>query len=187
MSSLVDLPPQRPLPPARARARQALLEQYASTPVRMPRRRRIARYLAVTAAGSTLLFGGAAAAYVAYRPASVPVEDQTRCYTVASLDGGDSDFHGTTVGRAWSGDGQRSAAAAVELCAALWQQGVLEAGAKGVRPPEGGAKEVGPSAGVVPTVPVPPLQACVLDNGIAAVFPGDTGTCARLGLAKLAG
>ena len=135
MSSLIDLPPERSLPAARARARQSLVEQYAGAPARTSRRRRMVRYVAVAAAGSTLLFGGAAAAYVAYRPASVPVEDQTRCYAAASLDGGDSDFHGTTVGRAWSADGTRAGAAAIELCAALWQQGVLEAGANGVRPP----------------------------------------------------
>jgi hypothetical protein len=34
--------------------------------------------------------------------------------------------------------------------------------------------------------PIPPLVACTLDNGVAAVFPGDEQTCARLGLPRLA-
>jgi hypothetical protein len=33
--------------------------------------------------------------------------------------------------------------------------------------------------------PVPPLAACTLHNGIAAVFPGDDRTCLTLGLPRL--
>jgi hypothetical protein len=123
-----------------------------------------------------LLIGGTAAAYVAFKPATVPVADQTRCYTKASLAGGDTNFFGTTVAQARSADGTRAAASAVEACSALWRQGLLRLGSKQVGGPD--------TSGT--THPTPPLAACTLDNGVAAVFPGDEQTCARLGLPRLA-
>jgi hypothetical protein len=139
------------------------------------RAHRPARYATVVAGASALLIGGAAAAYVAFKPPTVPVADQTRCYTKASLAGGDKDFFGTTVAQAWSADGTRDARSAVEVCSALWRQGLLQLGSKRVGGPDTGTDH-----------PIPPLVACTLDNGIAAVFPGDQQTCARLGLPRLA-
>ncbi|MEV0392165.1 hypothetical protein [Polymorphospora rubra] len=172
----IDLPPQRPMPAVRAQARQVRIEQYATPPTPARRKERLTRALVIATAASTVLIGGTATAYVAFRPASTPVEDQTRCYTKESLDGGDSDFYGTTVGKAHAADGSRAAAAAVDLCAALWQQGLLELGSKQVSEPGTGSTNR----------PVPPLVACTLDNGLAAVFPGDSDTCSRLGLPRLA-
>jgi hypothetical protein len=174
MSSLIDLPPERPMNTNRAEARQATIEQYA-TPAATSTRRRIGRFAVIAAtAASTLLIGGVATAYVAFRPATTPVEDGTRCYSVASLEGGDTDFLGTTVATATNADGTRSASRAVEMCAAVWRAGILKEGVK-----------VKPGTEVASTT-VPALEACVLENGMAAVFPGAPGTCRNLGLPGLA-
>ncbi|HEX5198885.1 hypothetical protein ACFQS1_24595 [Paractinoplanes rhizophilus] len=175
MIDLAELPPERKMPAAHAQLRREALERHAAASL-APRSRRVTYRLVVVAAGaSVLMFGGAAAAYVALKPATVPVADQTRCYTRASLKGGDHDFYGTTVGQAVPAAGQRKAEAAVEICAALWRQGLLTAG----------SKEVGLPAGKSADHPVPALVACTLDNGVAAVLPGDERTCARLGLPRL--
>ncbi len=175
MADLIDLPPERTMPHAHMLARQQRIEQYAAGPTR--RRwatRNAVRYAMIVAGASALLIGGTAAAYVAFKPATVPVADETRCYTKASLEG-DKDFFGTTVSQAWSADGTRSAASAVEACSAVWRQGLLQLGSKQVGGPDTGTDH-----------PIPPLMACALDNGVAAVFPGDEQTCARLGLPRLA-
>jgi len=176
MADLIDLPPERAMPHAHMLARQQRIEQYAAGPMR--RRwatRNAARSAVVVAGAAALLIGGTAAAYVAFKPATVPVADETRCYTKASLAGGDKNFFGTTVSQAWSADGTRNAASAVEACSAVWRQGLLQLGSKQVGGPDTGTDH-----------PIPPLVACTLDNGVAAVFPGDEQTCARLGLPRLA-
>ncbi|WP_433383277.1 hypothetical protein ACQPZX_20905 [Actinoplanes sp. CA-142083] len=175
MIDLAKLPPERKIPAAHAQLRREVLERHVTESL-APRSRRVTYRLVVVAAGaSVLMFGGAAAAYVALRPATVPVADQTRCYTRASLKGGDHDFYGTTVGQAVPAAGQRKAEAAVDACAALWRQGLLTLD----------SKEVGMPAEKRDDFPVPALIACTLDNGIAAVMPGDEQTCARLGLPRL--
>jgi hypothetical protein len=177
MSELIDLPPERRMPEARKLARQERIEQYTTRPSRRPWiTRNTTRFAIIASGASALLIGGTAAAYVAFRPAGVPIADQTRCYTKASLEGGDRNFFGTTVTLGRSADGTRTATSAVELCSALWRQGLLQLGSKQVG---------GPDAGQT-SHPVPPLVACTLDNGVAAVFPGDDQTCARLGLPRLA-
>jgi hypothetical protein len=175
MADLIDLPPERSMPHTHMLARQQRIEQYAAGHMR--RRwasRNAARYAMVIGGASALLIGGTAAAYVAFKPATVPVADEARCYTKASLEGG-KDFFGTTVSQAWSADGTRNAASAVEACSAVWRQGLLQLGSKQVGGPDTGTDH-----------PIPPLVACTLDNGVAAVFPGDEQTCARLGLPRLA-
>src|SRR5687767_10245428 len=114
MSDLLDLPPERAMPTDRVHARRHLLQRHlaAATP---PRRRPAVRYLVTVGAAGAVLAGGTAAAYIATRPASVPVVDQTRCYTKASLAGGD-EFAGTTVGMARSADGRAHAVTAIEAC-----------------------------------------------------------------------
>jgi hypothetical protein len=175
MIDLAKLPEERKMPAAHAQLRRQTLERHVTESL-APRGRRVTYRLVVVAAGaSVLMFGGAAAAYVALKPAAVPVADQTRCYSKASLKGGDHDFYGTTVGQAVPVAGQRKAEAAVDMCSALWRQGLLTLN----------SKEVGKPAENRDDYPVPALVACTLDNGIAAVLPGDEQTCARLGLPRL--
>jgi hypothetical protein len=176
MNELKNLPAERPLP--HADERRLLLERRITGALPAGSRRRFPVRTVVAATGaSVLLVGGtAAASFVAFSAPSQPPVDGTRCYTVASLAGGD-DFAGTTVARATAADGTRAEAAAVELCADLWRQGFLRAGAPGPLDP----------TGVATDLPVPPLTACTLDNGIAAVFPGDEHLCTSLGLPRLAG
>ena len=73
---------------------------------------------------------------------------------------GGKDFFGTTVSQAWSADGTRNAASAVEACSAVWRQGLMQLGSKQVGGPDTGTDH-----------PIPPLVACTLGNGAAAVFP----------------
>jgi hypothetical protein len=167
------IPAERPLPSGSAHERQLRLQEHVGRSLRSTgRRRRAVHATIVAAAASTVLVAGTAAAYVAFREASTPVVDQTRCYTRASLAGGDG-FAGTTVGKARPAAGQRLDEAAVELCAPLWAQGILRLGSTQIGAP--GA----------PAQPVPELTACVLDSGVAAVFPGPSDVCARLGLPRL--
>jgi hypothetical protein len=184
MSELFDLPPERSMSATRLATRQRRIEQYlidsesTGTPIVEVRRRQflIRRFMVAIAAGS-LLVGSTAAAYVAFAKAKVPVADETRCYTKATLEGGDRDFYGTTVNQAHNADGGQRAITAIEACAALWRQGVLVADSKNV----GGA-----SVDASTTRAVPPLVACTLDSGIAAVLPGDASTCSSLGIPRLA-
>jgi hypothetical protein len=102
------------------------------------------------------------------------VRDSGRCYSGISTDYGD-DFPGTTVAVA-SSPGSTPADVPpqlVQACAAVWRAGILQLNQSQV----GGAP-----AG---TYPVPPLVACVLPSGQAAVFPGQPDTCDGLGLAPL--
>jgi hypothetical protein len=174
---LKDLPAERYMPPARLQARQQAVERFAKAPA--PRRRvtRVtARVVALVAGILVLVMGGTAVAYVAFMPATVPVANQTRCYTKASVGEGD-DFYGTTVGQALSaGSNARKAEAAVDICSSLWRQGILKLD----------SKQVGFPAENRTDYLVPSLVACRLENGIAAVFPGDEMTCSRLGLPRLA-
>lgn len=174
MSDRVEIPAHRPLPPARVTARRDRVERYVAGapqpgPPGLPRKR-----LIVAAAAGVVLLSGAAT-YVSVRPATVPVQDQTRCYTKASLKGGDRNFFGTTVGQARGVAGERSSVTAVDACAVLWRQGVIRLNTKGVRDPDQASDH-----------PVPPLVACVLDDGIAAVLPGTDETCRELGISQLA-
>jgi len=176
MVDLNDLPPVRAMPRDRMTARQHGIEMYAKAPTASRVRSRITVRLAAVAIGaSAALVGTTALAYVAFKPATVPVADQTRCYTKASLEGGNDDFYGTTVGQAMPADGTRKAVAAVEVCSALWRQGLLTPGSKRITVPERDSADQ----------PVPRLTACVLEKGIAAVIPGDDNICARLGLPRL--
>ena len=120
--------------------------------------------------------GGATAAVVlsAQRPT---VFDQARCYSEPSTDFGPS-FPGTSAAVAQpAGSSATStdvADQALEVCGAVWRQGLLRYGS--------------PNAGGdgIPDHPVPSLVACVLPSGEAAVFPGDRSTCGALGLPLMA-
>jgi hypothetical protein len=176
MDRKFELPAERAIPDSRATARRRLLERNATLSAERRQGTQFRRRFAVTVVGvPVLILSGAAMAYVSLKPASVPVQQQTRCYTQASLAGG-NDFYGTTVGQATPSLGQTRNQAAVDICASLWQQGFLHLGSKQISAPTDGPSN---------SEEVPDLVACTLDNGVAAVFPGDNGTCVRLGLPRL--
>jgi hypothetical protein len=160
-------PPGRPLPDLR---RQAMRRQLETIIKDWPRRQR-KRHALVVGAGAAVLIGTAGAA--AYVQESPPVTDKgsARCYTVASLAGGDA-FRGTTIAAAGKPGSPAQVTQAVSVCAALWRQGILVPGAAGPGSPRGGTS----------AHPVPKLVACVMPDGTAAVFPGDAQTCHTLGL-----
>lgn len=164
--TMLDEIPDFPIPQAR---RDAMRRELAAMVSKRERPRR-----PFVAAGVILIAAGAisAAAY-AYTPHSASVTDrgEARCYSEVSLNDG-NDY--TTVAQASTGKSTRPAAIdnAISTCSALWSQGFLTAGAKGInRQPDTSASHH-----------VPQLTACVLPNGIAAVFPGPSSTCQSLSL-----
>jgi len=126
-------------------------------------------------AGAAAVVIGTSAGAIAYVQQSQPVANkgEARCYTVASLAGGDN-FHGTTIAAAGTPGSRAQVNLAVSVCAALWRQGFLQPGAAGIARPRG----------TTGRHRVPPLIACVMPDGTAAVFPGDSRTCANLGLPR---
>jgi hypothetical protein len=134
--------------------------------------------LRLTAGVAAVVVFGTGAGAVVYVRASAPVTDRdlARCYTVASLGGG-NDFFGTTIAKAQPAGtpGIGQVEDALGVCAAVFRQDILVPGRAGVQPRAHGEHRV------------PPLVACVLPGGIAAVFPGHAGTCHKLGLPRAAG
>jgi hypothetical protein len=180
----IDDVPARPIPAARALADKALLrEMVASTnlaPQRLRKRRpRLFALSIVTGLGLTGVT--AAAAYTYLAPRSASVHDSARCYSsVSTATGGH--FPGTTIGVAHvvGLPKQDTAVEALQDCVALWQRGFLTA--KGFAAPD---VPNGPDGLPPADQPVPPLVACVLRSGQAAVFPGPSTVCAQLGLPLL--
>ncbi|MEV6926824.1 hypothetical protein AB0M46_20275 [Dactylosporangium sp. NPDC051485] len=166
----LDLPREREIPPDRLAARAARIEHHVTA---APARGR-SRLLLGAGLGAALALSTGA---LAYRQWATPeVTDQVRCYTVASLEERDGSFFGTTAGQAQAADGRPQASPSpVEVCAMLWRIGLLRPGQLQPNPPAEDGREY----------PVPPLTACTLPNGIAAVFPGDERTCLRLGLPRM--
>lgn len=165
------VPPSEPFPAHVLELRRRHLEQCISATQPSRRSRRLVLIAGGATAASALVVGSAAA-YVASAPATVT--DQVRCYTVASLEGGD-DFSGSSAGQAQELDGSRAEISAIDACSTLWRAGLLRLGEKHTVPPKT----------LTYDAPSPQLTACRLDNGMAAVLPGDDQTCARLGLPKL--
>ncbi|MGH9102677.1 MAG: hypothetical protein ACRDYD_06810 [Acidimicrobiales bacterium] len=120
---------------------------------------------------------GTAAAAVAIHLTSAPVteKDLARCYSIASLAGGDH-FAGTSVADAGPIGSPAQVTNALSSCTLLWQDGLLTLGSTRV----GGTRE--PAGRLTPDHPVPRLVVCVLPNGIAGVLPGTKATCQALGL-----
>jgi hypothetical protein len=137
------------------------------------------RPLFIAASAVVIAVGTSAGAY-AYVQHSQPVTDKSeaRCYTVASLSAGPESY--ATIAQATMAGSSRPAQVgnAVSVCAALWRQGFLHPGPQGAR----GRATPGPAG----TGQVPPLVACVLPGGTAAVFPGTRATCVTLGLPNAA-
>ena len=109
-------------------------------------------------------------AYAAYE--SVTDRTQARCYTVASLA---SDRY-VAIAEASDSISRAEVRNALDVCAALYRQGILQIGHR-----------VDYSVHSRARYPVPPLTACTLPGGVAAVFPGSSGTCAKLGIPAVAG
>lgn len=164
------VPPARDYTGARKAATQHMLTEMivgARTPA-AHRRRTVAWLTGMAIAGGAV--AGAAVATNAFAPAAD--RSLARCHSTADLGRGDN-FAGTSVAAA-DANGIVTIDHAVQSCADLWRQGILTEGADqiGEPSPGGGAR-------------IPPLVGCVDSDGFAAVFPGDDGLCARLGLASL--
>jgi hypothetical protein len=147
----------------KARQGRVLGELVLAHPVRRRPRRPV---LAIGIASLAVATMGAGAAYVAFAPAT----DHTvvHCFTSLGTKGRDL---GTDTN--YRPDEQNP----VEICATLWRAGVIQLGKAQAHPQ--------PGQGALPQdLPAPPLVACTL-HGEAAVFPGDAGTCRRLGLPVL--
>ncbi len=132
-----------------------------------------ARWLGGSVIAALLAAAGGSVAYAELAGSRAPTYlGEARCYSVASLKGGDN-FYGLTV----TASGRPGSAAvvtnALQTCTVDWQQGFLALGQRPLRvqlPPD---KRVHPH-----------LVACVLPTGIAAVFPGNVHTCQQLGLSS---
>jgi hypothetical protein len=160
-----QLPPTRRLPTARRYAARRQLELYLSR----PRWRRRPLVLGVVIA---ILVGGSAGAVGLLRSAHVTNRQSARCYVVPELGQGES-FNGTTVGAPGRPGSKVQADHAIEACQALWRGGFFVPGKYGIQRPD---------KTKVTVRPVPPLIACILPDGRAAIFPGDATTCGKLGL-----
>lgn len=168
---LPPTPTARALPAAVLDRRRAHLVTEIGRP---PSRRSTARLTVVTGTVALTLLGGTAAAFVAFAPATTAPQT-ARCYSTLTHDESDT-FPGTSVTLAEPTDGTQVGFNALNQCTAIWRAGILQVGTPGT--------VIAPNPGA--THPVPTLTACRLDNGYAAVFPGDTATCAHLGLPQLA-
>ena len=166
-----DQPPARELPADR---RAAIHRELAAVVAAPPSRRR--RPLLIAGAAVVVAAGTSAGAY-AYVARSQPVTDkgEARCYTVAGLSGGPQSYTSLAQATPVNSGKPGQVTDALGDCASLWQQGFLRAGPRGAAMPT-----AVPSPGA--DKPVPPLVACVMPDGTAAVFPGTRATCATLGL-----
>lgn len=170
MTDVTDLPAPRRFPEHRRVAHRRLLEDAVR---RAPHCRRWTAPVTLASGAVIVLTTGAAAAYVALAPATD--HSRVRCYSEASLGGGGS-YKGTDAGTPESSTaGKITAVAPLDLCSALWRAGVVLPGHTHAETP------------VSQPQPIPPLVACTLKDGVAAVFPGDVQTCAKLGLPAWSG
>lgn len=161
------VPPPRTLAPAeKARQGRLLGELIAAEPVRRRIRRPVLAIGVATLAVATT--GAGVAAYVA----SAPVTDHSVVHCFTSLGTRDRDLGTDTNYLSESHD-------AVETCANLWRAGVLQLGKAQAQ-----VQAIPSSGPLSQDLPAPLLVACTL-HGEAAVFPGDAGTCRRLGLPTL--
>ena len=175
MIDLTDVPDGRPIPDARRAADQEMLRTLVvSDHARTPRRTRRVAVVSVIVGLGVVAAGGAAAAGVLLAAKPATDRDTGRCYNTISTNFGD-DFPGTSMSNAARPGGTEPELppVAVENCAAVWRAGAMTA--PGSHPSPNAAGEY----------LVPPLVACVLPSGQAAVFPGPPSTCASLGLSAL--
>lgn len=179
-----QVPPAREMPAERRAALRELLMTQVS-PQRPWWRRSKQAGVAGIGVTALVLAGGAAAAYVAFKPASDKFS--VICYSEAKL--GDDVRHVRLAVANPETDSSKPSTEAATIadpegaCADLWQSGVLSPGSAGR--PDASAEQ--PDAGNGAAKPVPKLVACTTEDDVAAVFPGDDKTCNRLGLPRTAG
>jgi hypothetical protein len=137
-------------------------------------RQRIVRWGTPAVLG--MLAAGAVAAVALRSQAPATKTNEVRCFTVGHVTT-DTHLYTETAPAVPVGgaplDPSATVTAAVQACAGLWQLGLLQ--------PTG----LNPGFDNVPDHPVPALAACVLDDGTAAVLPGDDQTCRRLSLPRM--
>jgi hypothetical protein len=162
----------RGTPPALpARKRAAARRQLEQVVTRSGRRRRWQRPGAAAAAGAVVVLSTGAVTYAHYQ--RITNKTDARCYTVASTAGAD---HYTTVAAAGPPGRPGRVEDALSVCGDLWREGFLSTGASGITRPENSSV----------SHRVPALVVCTMADGSAAVFPGNSDTCAKLGLATAA-
>ncbi|WP_133163793.1 hypothetical protein [Cryobacterium zongtaii] len=150
-----------------ARIGQAVTAKAAAADRSRLRRHKIAAWGAVGVAAAT----GVGAAWVAQATPELR-ENAVYCYSEASTG---SEFATVASPLAETSDGEtiQLSGSAIAMCAAVWEIG--EIGGNGIQPEEG------------KSYLIPPLQACVRNDGVTSVFPADaekTGAqfCRDLGL-----
>lgn len=155
-------------PERTSQIRSALLAE-----IKRGRSRRGRRVGVAAAAIGVLAVGGTATAWVGVVSPDVP--DSGYCSPQATLD---QDVWGHNgFGTVDTPDGRRGTVDGLEVCGLLWSRGWVEM-------PDG--SPVDRAAGLpVDAKGVPPLAACVVDGSLV-VYPGDDGTCERLGVPKAA-
>lgn len=165
-----DLPPVREFTGPRANAVEAMLRDVvaASRPATRAPRRLVPILVGALAAGGAV--AGASLVHQMVAPATD--RSLARCHTTPEVGRGNS-FPGTSVSVA-DQNGIVTIDRAVDACADLWRQELLTLGSAKVAEPNPNGD-----------APVPALVGCVDPDGIAAVFPGNPGLCASLGLPDL--
>jgi hypothetical protein len=176
MIDLTDVPDTRPIPAPRRSADEAMLRaKVVANHGQAPTRRR-PRFVTVAVVGilGVIAVGGVAAAGAFLAPKPATDRGTGRCYSTISSDFGDH-FPGSSMGNAAPPGGAAPALPplAIADCAASWRAGAMT------------FPGTHPSPNAAGDYPVPPLVACVLPSGEAAVFPGPPSTCASLGLPTL--
>jgi len=117
--------------------------------------------------GIAVAGGGVAAAHLAFQP--ITDHASAHCFSLDALG-----TNGTTVVAAGAPGSHALVTNALATCSMLWRDGFLEVGVPHV---------INVSSNTtVHTVPL--LVVCTLSDGTAGVFPGDSRTCATLGLER---
>lgn len=168
----VDVPAERAMPAARRAAERAQLEALATRPARSRSRGPI-----LLAAGGLALASATGAAFAVFGSDQATNRLEVRCHTTVEVARG-VDFAGVgfemrDAVEQGAGISGVSIDRAITECADLWRQGVLRPGAPNAMPLTNEVEEV------------PPLTACLTEDGIAAVFPTELDVCASLGLRGL--
>ncbi|MET9019516.1 hypothetical protein ABZV93_06010 [Actinopolymorpha sp. NPDC004070] len=171
------LPPPRTMPRERRDTLRAALVAEVSGTSR-PWWRRTWKGAAVGgSAFAMVLAGGAATAYVAFKPPSNT--SSVVCYSAPKVDAARVDVTRVAVARKMPAGSAASAGGTVAIhdpvaaCGQAWRNGLVSAGDRGSTAASPGR-----------STRVPTLVACTLDKGVAGVFPGPPSTCERLGLPR---
>jgi hypothetical protein len=148
-------------------------------------RRRLACFLVPGAL--IALAGSAVAATEVMGSSPASLSDSVRCYSADRLN---AQYTGTSMTAATRGASltgiSSTVTSAVNACAGLWASTLVQPGKSGPPTVRPGDRLTIPSA-KPGQGKVPPLTACVLESGEAAVYPGnDRKLCQNLGLAELA-